>query len=491
MRHVLPVVSVALNKTLLATVLAVTPLLVSFSANTLIPEQTVFTSGIAQAQVKAKDKKFGDRKHPNVTESFGKKIQEAAAALQPPEESGAKSDPKKTISILSGLEANKSKYNAYELALLYQYYAYAYLGLENYGKSIEYLNKVMAQSPNMPVATEAQTLKMMGQLYSAEENPKKSLETMLRWTDYVATLKPEDSYLFATLYYQLEDNKNALLNINEAVKNQEASGKTPAEAWYVLQRGLYFDKEDYKNGLVVLEKLIKYYPKAQYWKQLSQVYRVMNRDKEALNAMETAYLMGGLTTEKDVVNLSYLFLDAEVPYKAVKVLKKGIYTDKVIEPTAKNLKLLADAHRLAQDHKDSLVEYEKAAQKSTSGELIIGLAGAYLVNDKFKEASKWGRDALKKGDIKRVDQANLIIAQAEFEMKNYDEAIKFFKEASKDSRSAKGAAQWVAFAEREKQKADIAKKDAAAEDEAVKDQAANDEAAKAETAKDEAVKEGE
>jgi len=458
MRQVLPAVSVALNKTVLAAILAVTPMFVGLTVNTLAPNQTFFAAGIAHAQVKAKNKKFDERKFPNVSESFGKRIQEAAALLQPPEESGNKPNPKKTISVLGELEANKSKYNAYELALLYQYYAYAYLGLENYAKSIEYLNKVMGQTPNMPVATEAQSLKMMGQLYSAEENPKKALETLLRWTDYVAELRPVDSYLFATLYYQLEDNANALLNINEAVKNQEALGKIPAEAWYILQRGLYFDKEDYKNGLVVLEKLIKYYPKAQYWKQLSQVYRVMDRDKESLNALEVAYMMGGLTSEKDLVNLSYLFLDAEVPYKAVKVLNKGIYTDKVIEPTAKNLKLLADAHRLAQNHKDSLVEYEKAAQKSTDGELIIGLAGAYLVNDKFKDASKWGRDALKKGGIKRVDQANFIVAQAEFELKNYDEAIKFFKEAGKDARSTKAAKQWVDFATKEKQKAELAKK---------------------------------
>lgn len=459
MRQVLPAVSVALNKTLLATVLAVAPLFLGMAATTVVPSQSVFVAGIAQAQVKAKNKKFDERKFPNVSEAFGKKIQEAANLLQPPEESGAKPNPNGTIKLLAGLEVNKAKYNAYELALLYQYYAYAYLGLENYGKSIEYLNKVMGQTPNMPVATEAQTLKMMGQLYSAEENPKKALETMMRWIDYVAALKPEDSYLFATLYYQLEDNTNALLNINEAVKNQEAAGKIPTEAWYILQRGLYFDKEDYKNGLVVLEKLIKYYPKAQYWKQLSQVYRLMERDQDSVSALETAYIMGGLTTEKDILNLSYLFLDAEVPYKAVKILNKGIYTDKIIEPTAKNLKLLADSHRMAQNHKDSLVEYEKAAQKSTDGELVIGLAGAYLVNDKFKEASKWGRDALKKGGIKRVDQANFIVAQAEFEMKNFDEAIKFFKEAGKDARSSKGAAQWVTFAEKEKQKAELAKND--------------------------------
>ena len=448
MRQVFPAVSVALNRTLLAGVIAVSPLFVGKAADAVVPGAFEISSAVAQ--VKAKNKHAGEqRKFPNVTESFGKKITEAANYLQPQDES-VKPDPRKAMQLLNEMAANSAKANAYEIVLLNQYMGYAHLGAENYSKAIESFNKMLAQTPNMPVATEASTIRIVGQLYSQLDNPRKALDTLLKWTDYADSLKPEDSYMFSTLYYQLEDNKNALLNINEAVKNQEAAGKVPAESWYVLQRGLYFDKEDYKSGLTVLEKLIKHYPKAQYWKQLSQVYYVVDRQKDSLYALETCYLMGGLTTEKDIIRLASLYLETEVPFKAAKVLKKGIYTDKVVEPTAKNLKLLADSLRLAQNAKESLAEYEKAAEKSTDGDLIIGLAQAYLATDKFKEASKWGRQALKAGKLKRVDYANLTVAQAEFELKNFDEAIKFFKEAGKDARSSKVAGQWVTFSEREK-----------------------------------------
>lgn len=454
MKHVFPAVSVALNRTLLASVIALSPVMVNNFGEVVAPGALQIS--VANAQVTAKNKHAGEqRKFPNVSESFGKKITEAANFLQPQDES-VKPDPRKAMQMLKEMEANSAKANAYEKVLLNQYMGYAYLGVEDYAKAIDSFNKMLALTPNMPVATEAATIRIVGQLYSQLDNPRKALETLLKWTEFADKIKPEDSYMFSTLYYQLEDNKNALLNINDAVKNQEAAGKVPAESWYILQRGLYFDKEDYKSGLVVLEKLIKHYPKAQYWKQLSQVYRMLDRTNDALYAMETCYLMGGLTTEKDLVNLAYAFFEAEVPYKAAKVLKKAIYTDKVVEPTAKNLKTLADALRLAQEAKESLVEYEKAAQKSTDGEMIIGLAQAYLANDKYKEASKWGREALRKGGIKRVDYANLTVAQAEFELKNYDEAIKFFKEAAKDARSSKVAAQWIAYCEREKKKLELA-----------------------------------
>ncbi len=459
MRQVLPAVSKALQQTLLAAAIVVSPAIVSSIAAQVAPGQQLLASGSAYAQVKANNKHANEqRKFPNVTEAFGKRIQEAANELQPPDDSNKKSNPKAALAILAEL-AQRPKNNEYEKVLLNQYSGYAYLAQENYTKAIESFNKVIALVPNLPVATEAQTLLMIGQLYSQQENPKKALETLLKWTNYVDSLRPEQSYMFAALYYQLEDNKNALLNINEAIKNQEALGKVPSESWYQMQLGLYFDKEQYKEGLPILEKLIKYYSSPRYWKQLSQVYRVIGRDKESLSALEACYLQGGLEKEKDLINLAYLFLDAEVPFKAAKVIKKGIYDSKVIEPTAKNLKLLADSYRLAQNSKESLVEYEKAAAKSTDGELIIGLAGAYLANDKFADASKWGKEALSKGrsSIKRVDQANFVVAQAELEMKHYDEAIKYFREAGKDARSAKTAGQWVSYTEKEKEKAQLAK----------------------------------
>lgn len=448
MRQVFPAVSVALNRTLLAGVIAVSPLFIGKAIDAVAPGVVEVSSAVAQ--VKAKNKHAGEqRKFPNLTESFGKKITEAAGYLQPADET-VKPDPRKALQLLSEMAANSAKANAYELVLLHQYTGYAHLGSENYPKAIESFNKMLAQSPNMPIGTESATIRIVGQLYSQMDNPKKALETLLKWTEYEDTLKPDDSYMFSTLYYQLEDNRNALLNINEAVKNQEAAGKVPAESWYILQRGLYYEKEDYKSALVILEKLIKHYPKTQYWKQLSQVYYVVDRPKDSLYAFEACYLMGGLTTEKDLIRLASMYLEAEVPYKAAKVLKKGIYTDKIVDPTAKNLKLLADSLRLAQNAKESLAEYEKAATKSTDGDLIIGLAQAYLATDKFKDASKWGRQALKAGKLKRVDHANLTVAQAEFELKNFEEAIKFFKEAGKDARSSKVAAQWVSYSQKEK-----------------------------------------
>ena len=447
------VVSDTLNKTLLATLLAVAPGAATMLANSVSPGQSLIAFDVAEAQVKAKNKQFEPRRLPGVSQSFGKSLTEAGNLLQPPEDENGKQpkpNPRKAIDVLDNLAKDKSKLNPYELAQLYQFYAYAYYGMENYKKAREYFERVLAQSPNIPVSLEASTTLTVSQLYGNEENYKKSLEMLLKWTDYVSEIKPEQYYLFATLYYQLEDSKNAILNINEAVRAQEAAGKVPAESWYSLQRGMYFEKEDYKNGALVLEKLIRYYPKASYWRQLAQVYGILNREKDKLSALETAYLMGGVTSEKDLIILASYFLEAEVPYKAAKVLDKGIYKDKSIEPTAKNLELLANSWRAADEFDKSLVEMEKAAKKSDNGNLLHTLATLYSLNDRFEDAVKAGQQALNKGGLKRKDQVYLAIGNAQLGLGKFDEAIKSFKEAAKDERSEKLAKQYISFSEKEK-----------------------------------------
>lgn len=451
------VVSTSLSKALLVSALVVAPGIITLASSAVAPGQTLIQFDVANAQVKAKNKTFEPRRLPGVSQDFSKSLSELSNLLQPPDpDDGSKPaapNPRKALEVLNGLSRNKDKLNPYELAQLYQFYAYSYYGLEDFKRARENFEMVLKQSPNIPVSLEASTTLTIAQLYGNEENYRKSLDMMLKWTEYVSEIRPDQHYLFGTLYYQLEDARNAQLNINEAVRAQEAAGKVPQESWYSLQRGLYFEKEDYKNGVIVLEKLARHYPKATYWRQLAQVYGILEREKDKVSALETAYLMGGVTGERDLVILASYFLEAEVPYKAAKVLDKGINKDKNIEPTAKNLELLANSWRAAAEYDKSLVEMERAASKSSDGNLLHTLSTVYSMNDRFDDAIKAGNNALSKGSLKRRDQVYLTIGNAQMSLGKFDDAIKSFREAgksAKDDHTKKLVGQYVSYAERER-----------------------------------------
>jgi tetratricopeptide (TPR) repeat protein len=174
----------------------------------------------------------------------------------------------------------------------------------------------------------------------------------------------------------------------------------------------------------------------------------LKSESKQLAAMETAYVQGMLTNEKELVNMAYLFLANEVPYKAAKVLDKGI-KQKLIEPTSKNLELLGNSWRSAQEVKKAIPEMAKAAAKSDKGDLWARLCNIYLDNDEFQNAIDSCNKGLKKGGVKREDTANLVMGMAYFNLKQYDSARKAFTQAAKDKRSKGYADQWIKFMDKE------------------------------------------
>src|SRR5690606_32261370 len=132
-------------------------------------------------------------------------------------------------------------------------------------------------------------------------------------------------------------------------------------------------------------------------------------------------------------NLAYLFLGAEAPYLASKVMKKGI-DSKVITRDAKNLEVWAVSLTQAQELKDALPIMEEAAQKMDNGKIYATLAAIYLNTDKFDEAVAAARKALNKGGLRSQGEVHMYMGSAYLSLKKYDESIKALKEAVKDDK---------------------------------------------------------
>ncbi len=360
---------------------------------------------------------------------------------------------KEAFAVLDELrdKEGRSALNSYELANLYNMYAFLHFTQEDYPKALKAYQEV-AKQPDIPEAMEVNTKYTIAQLYFVMEEWKKGVRQLKEWFRLKEELgEPVGANAHALLsqgYYQLKDYTNALKHVEVAIDDYKGKGKVPKEQWYGLQRFLYFEKNNIPKVVEILEETLKYYQKKQYWVQLAAMYGELKQEPKMVAAMETAYVQGLLEKEKELVNMAYMFLSQEVPYKAAKVIDKGI-DGKQIEPTSKNLELLGNAWRQAQEVKRAIPEMAKAAEKSDKGELWARLGNIYLDNDEFEKAAKAVRAGFKKGGVKRPDTAWLVLGMAEFNLKNYDSAREAFKEAMKEERSAKYAEQWMQFMDRE------------------------------------------
>ena len=344
-------------------------------------------------------------------------------------------------------KGGKNALNSYELANVYNLYAFIYYSREDYPRALGAYENVVSQ-PDIPLAMEINTRYTIAQLYFVQEKWREGIDALLKWFDMTETPNANAYVLLSQGYYQLKDYDKSLANVEKAISMYEEKGKVPKEQWYNLARFLYFEKNDVEATVDVLETLLKYYPKKQYWVQISHLYGEQKKETDQLAAMETAYVQDFLDKGTEQVTMAYLYLNADVPYKAAKVMDKGLKNES-IEGKSKNWEIAGNSWRQAQEIDKAIPAMEEAAAKSDKGELYARLGNIYLDGDEFNKAITAINKGLQKGGVNRPDTARLVLGMAYFNTKQYEKARKAFEAAGKDERSEEYAKQWMKYMESE------------------------------------------
>lgn len=400
------------------------------------------SSGSAVAQ----DSKAKPKKKTRRTPALRNKVYEKLAEAQTAAEAKDYKTSKKILNSMVSAGGKKAL-NSYELANVYNLFAFIYYSEENYAKALQSYENVLKQ-PDIPIAMEVNTKFTVAQLYFVQEKWRKGIDALLAWFKVTDTPNANAYVLLGQGYYQLKDYNKALKNTEKAISMYLEKGKVPKEQWYNLARFLYFEKGNIPKTVQILETLLKYYPKKQYWVQLSHMYGEQKKENKQLAAMETAYVQGMLVKGTEQVNMAYLYLNGDVPYKAARVLDKGLKKGK-IEKKSKNYEVLGNAWRQAQEIDKAIPAMEEAAKTSSGGELYARLGSIYLDNDDNKAAIAAINKGLSRGGVKRPDTARLVLGMAYFNTKQYGKARKAFKAAGKDKRSEKYARQWIKYMDTE------------------------------------------
>ena len=299
---------------------------------------------------------------------------------------------------------------SYEKSQVYNFLGYVYYSLDRYKDAINTYKKMI----NEPEADERQVINTrytVAQLYLVLEdyaNAAKELEAWMRVSPIVGS---DAKVLLGQAYFQLGRKGDALRLVEEAINEQEAKGNLPKEGWWSLQRVIYYERNDYKKVVDILKKLIKHYPSFSYWRQLGGMYSELNQEINQLVATELTYLAGNLDKEKQLMSLAYMYLGAEAPFMAARIIEKGMKEGK-IKRNGENLEVLGLAWQQGQDAKKALPVLEEAAKASGKGSLYARLSGVYLDLDQNEKAVVAARNAIKRGGVKRIDITQMNLGNA-------------------------------------------------------------------------------
>ena len=351
--------------------------------------------------------------------------------------------------ILDEVKANP-KLSPYETAQLYNFYGFVYYAQDRFQDSIRAYETVIRQ-PDIPPGLRDQTLYTLAQLHFTTENWPKAIELVKQWMASAENPGPEPYILLGSAYYQTENYQAMIEPIEKAMEIARERDIDVKEQWWLLLRVAYYELDDYKSVKDILEVLVVNWPKKEYWTQLSAIYGELENERGQLASYRAAYDQGLLVRSNELVQLAQLLLQADVPYKAAKVLEQGL-ADGIVEKTSDNYRLLAQSWQLAAEDKKAIPALKTAAGLSSDGDLDHRLAQSYLNLSQYDECIAAARDALRKGSLRRVDSANIVLGMCLFEMDRYEDAKKAFRAAAKDDRSRTTANQWLKFINSEQER---------------------------------------
>jgi len=374
--------------------------------------------------------------------SMRESIYKELARAQDKAEDGRHAEALKLLDDLS-----RQELSSYERTQLYNVYAFVYHAQERYPEAIAALKKLLAEEELDP-PLETSALYSLAMLYFATDAWRPAIETIERWSSKSGADKPQAFELLAEAHYQLKEYRQVIPAVKKMIDLKRAQGEPVAERSYLILQSAYSELGEHQQVAAVLEELIRHYPAERYWLQLSGAYADAGDKRKQLNVMELAYLQGYLDTEQELLALAGLLLDNDLPYRAGKVLEKGL-ADQVLKPTLDNWRLLSQAWTLAHEDRKAIPALTRAAEVSQDGELDIVLAQAYINLEEWTQAVTSLRAGIAKGGLRRPDQAYVMLGQVLFTAESFDEARTAFERAQADGRSRKLAAQWLRYIDNE------------------------------------------
>ena len=255
-------------------------------------------------------------------------------------------------------------------------------------------------------------------------------------------------------YFERGDYGDAAKFLRSYVDGQIKVGKKPKETTLVLidnacEKGRPGDTDCAEH---VLDQLIEYYPKREYWQAaLNNFLRRQTAETEALvlHAYRLAAAVDALKIANDYTEFAHLAIEAGSPGEAQSILEKGIrdnvFADRRSLDT--NTRLLETARKQAAADKILLPKTAAEAAASPLGAKDVSVGLAYLGYGQYDKAVEAIERGLSKPGVRNAADAQLLLGIAELSAGQKEQARKAFKAVKGDPELQRLAKLWSLHAQ--------------------------------------------
>lgn len=325
----------------------------------------------------------------------------------------------------------KTPFEAYQID---EFTGFVLIQQKKFGEAAPVFER-MLNSGLMPPDQVDERTKTVAQLYFQIKDYTKAAQWSKKWLEKHPNTE-DMGILLGQSQYLLNDYKGAAETMKNVVNNAEKAGRKPDENWIQIVMSSYFKMQPQdKDGIGdALKKMVRYYPKPEYWENLLDIYRRKEGgDRIALGYYRLMNEVGVLKDKADYVEMAQLAMDAGVPGEAQAVVQKGMDTGvlKGADKTEQGRydRLLASAKKQSDLDKGSLTQQAAEAEKAGTGQTLVGLGQAYLSYGDADKAIAALEKGIAKGGVTDADEAQLSLGMAFLKKGQKEQAREAFKKA--------------------------------------------------------------
>ena len=342
--------------------------------------------------------------------------------------------------ILLSLEA-ATKNKKYSNAIVSQTMGYLYSMQNKFGKAKEVFARAIdsGELPDEPL----QSLRAnLARLYIADQETEKALPLMAAWFEtHEGDPNAGMHVLYGSAYAQLRRYPPAIEQFELAVEIAEE----PKQDWVRLLAAMHATEKNYPRAIHYLEILVTMAPEdKRAWKQLSGMYMAQEQDKNALNALSTAYQQGLLTEGKEYENIANFFAYKGQPNEAGKALAYAL--DKGLsEPSYKLYRRLGNFWFQAKENDLAVASFLKALEYERSDKDVHRYLSSIYLEQEDWSALKSLLDPYRPDLDRDKGRRELMLGIATYRLGDTPGAKQALTRAKTYKKTASSARQWLAY----------------------------------------------
>ena len=221
----------------------------------------------------------------------------------------------------------------------------------------------------------------------------------------------------------------------------------PTEDELQILRSCYRKEHDESGYVAATEKLILYYPKKEYWKEmLARVQRKPGfSDRLAIHVYKLRLAVGDFSTPADYMEFAQLALQDGVPAEAKMVMDKG-YAAGVLGKggeAERQARLRALVEKSLADARKNRAQAEKQAEMQKSGDDLVRVGLDYAYDGHADKGIALIQKGIRKGGLKRPEDAKLRLGEAELATGHKNRAVQTLKGVRGNDGAADLARLWI------------------------------------------------